>query len=489
MLIDVTDTTSGGGLSNYSILYNWILAGMQPGGVAAHAVVNGGILGSLAPVPFTFSGVPPLAAGIALDGSQSVGATSFLWSVSGPSGPTGTLPSISNPTSASLATLNLPFVGSYLVQLQVSDGVSSDTGSQTITVSETPVVASFTPGTPGATVNQSVSFSGNPLRGTINLKSTSTGSPTTCQWQVSGPAGATLDGAAVPVTNPPATVAKSCGTAAALSVPSSSINGTYSVTLTATSAVGSSSSATLAAGLTVQSAGSGIVANAGANSTNSLTFTNPSTIVPFGGAAAAPDPSAIPVATVGLDGSASTGPGTLTYTWSVTAQPGNATGAYVPTITNANSVSATLNVHRAGAYQVQLVVSNGLPGPGTALRNITVNANGITFTTMIHRLGNGVVDAGNLGCTGCHVATSVTPPSWDVNDPDRASLYARVTARVNATDPARSLIVTCPAESTQSLDCHNPPAALMGQQTGFNGGNTTNYTEFLNWIISGAPNN
>jgi len=29
----------------------------------------------------------------------------------------------------------------------------------------------------------------------------------------------------------------------------------------------------------------------------------------------------------------------------------------------------------------------------------------------------------------------------------------------------------------------------MGQQTGFNGGNTTNYTEFLNWIISGAPNN
>jgi len=163
----------------------------------------------------------------------------------------------------------------------------------------------------------------------------------------------------------------------------------------------------------------------------------------------------------------------LTYTWSVTAPARKRDGAYVPTITNANSVSATLNVHRAGGYQVQLVVSNGLPGPGTAVRNITVNANAITFTTMITRLGNGAPGPGNLGCTGCHVATSVTPPSWDVNDPNRAALYARVTARVNGTDPARSLIVTCPAESTQSLDCHNPPAALMGQQTGFNGGNTT----------------
>jgi len=47
---------------------------MQPGGVAAHAVVNGGILGSLAPVPFTFSRGATLAAGIALDGSQSVSA-------------------------------------------------------------------------------------------------------------------------------------------------------------------------------------------------------------------------------------------------------------------------------------------------------------------------------------------------------------------------------------------------------------------------------
>jgi len=58
-------------------------------------------------------------------------------------------------------------------------------------------------------------------------------------------------------------------------------------------------------------AGSGIVANAGANSTNTLTFTNPSTFVPsFGGAVSAPDPNAIPIATVALDGSASTGPGT-----------------------------------------------------------------------------------------------------------------------------------------------------------------------------------
>ena len=39
-LLNVADTTSGGGLSSYSILYNWILAGMPAGGVAANAGPN-----------------------------------------------------------------------------------------------------------------------------------------------------------------------------------------------------------------------------------------------------------------------------------------------------------------------------------------------------------------------------------------------------------------------------------------------------------------
>jgi hypothetical protein len=464
MLLDVADTSSGGGLSNYSILYNWILAGMQPGGVAANPVVNGGA----SPVALTFSGAPPFATGIALDGSGSVGATSFLWSVSGPQGPTGALPSVSNPTSAAAATLNLPFVGPYVVQLQVSDGISSDTMQRTITVSETPVVADFTPGAVGPPVNQSVSFSGNPLRGNITLTSSSSGSPTSCQWQVTGPAGATLDGVATP-----ATVTKSCGSPAILNVPSSSVSGTYVVTLTPTSSLGTSATPVIHS-LTVTSAGSGVVANAGANSTNSLTFTNPVSGT-SGGGAAAPENTGIPVApAIALTGSASTGPGTLTYTWSIISAPGNATGAYTASIAGPSSVSTTLTVHRAGLYTVQLVVSNGLPpGPSnTATRNITVNANAITFTTIKSRFVS-------LGCTGCHSSGSVNPPSW-VDEPVANALYNRVLLRVNSTDPTQSLIVHCPAQG----DCSG-----MGQQAGFTSANSTNYTEFLNWIISGVPNN
>ncbi len=164
------------GLRNYSIFYNWILAGMQPGGVAASALVNGGNLGSPTPVALTFTGAPPFSAAIPVDGSASVGAISYLWSVSGPTGPTGAFASFANPVSAT-TTLSLPNVGSYLVQLEVDDGVSSDTTQQTITVSETPVAADFTPGAVGPPVNQSVSFSGTPLRGNITLTSSSSGSP------------------------------------------------------------------------------------------------------------------------------------------------------------------------------------------------------------------------------------------------------------------------------------------------------------------------
>src|SRR5260221_3093374 len=244
MLLDVADPLNSDGLRDYSILYNWILAGMQPGGVAANALVNGG-----APVlPLTFSGTPPLATGIALDGSASIGATNFLWSVSGPSGLSGALPSVSNPTSASGATLNLPFVGPYVVTLAVNDGISSDTAQQTITVSETPVVPDFIP----AAGNASVTFSGTGLRGNIFLTRTSSRSPASCKWQVTGPAGATLDGVPVPATNPPATVTKFCGSAAALNVSSSSVGLTYAVTLTATSSLGTSSTpVTLTHNLTV----------------------------------------------------------------------------------------------------------------------------------------------------------------------------------------------------------------------------------------------
>jgi hypothetical protein len=468
MLLDVSDTTSNGGLRNYSILYNWILAGMQPGGVAANPIVNGGV----SPAALTFTGAPPFATGITLDGSASVGATSFFWSVTGPSGPTGELASVVNPGSAT-TTLNVPAAGTYAVSLFVSDGTSSDTVQRTITVNETAVVADFTPGAVGPPVNQSVTFSGTPLRGNITLTSSSSGSPASCQWQVTGPAGATLDGVAVPTANPPATVPKSCGSPALLNVPLGSISGTYVVTLTAISSLGTAS-APVTHSLTVTSAGSGVVANAGASGSVTVTFTNPSSTTGADGFAA-PDPAGIPGATVALNGSASTGPGTLTYSWSITAQPGNATLAYAPTITNPTSANATLNVHRAGVYTVSLFVSNGLPpGPSnTATRTITVNANAITFTTMKGRLNN------TLGCATCHVAGSVTPPSW-VDEPVANALYNRVIARVDANNPAASLMVRCPSQG----DCG------MGQQSGFyNSTSLTNYNEFLNWIMSGAPNN
>jgi hypothetical protein len=457
------DLLTSTGLRNYSILYNWILAGMPAGGVAASPVVNPNNT-------LTFSGVPPYSTGIALDGSSSVGATNYLWSViSGPNGPTGAIPVIASPTSAN-ATLNVPNVGTYVVQLHVDDGISSDTVQRTITVSETPVVADFVPGTG----NTSVTFTGTPLRGTINLTSTSSGAPATCQWQVTGPAGATLDGVPVPTAVPPASVTKSCGVPAALNVPSSSIGGIYAVTLTATSSVGSSVSS-LAQNLTVQSAGSGVVANAGANSTNTVTFTNPLSSI---GASAvlAPDEAGIPVApTIALNGSASTGPGTLSYSWSIISQPVNATGSYAASIASPSSVSTTLTVHRAGAYTVQLFVSNGLPpGPSnTATRTITVNANAITFTTMKSRFVS-------LGCTGCHSTPgTATRPSWEDVTDGGLTLHQRVIARVNSTDPTQSFIVRCPAQG----DCG------MGQQGGFTNANPANYTEFLNWIMGGALNN
>jgi hypothetical protein len=479
------DVATNAGLRNYSILYNWILAGMQPGGVAASALVNGGNLGSPTPVALTFSGAPPYATGIALDGSASVGPTSFLWSVFGPNGPTGAVAFVSNPTSASAATLNLPYVGPYVVQLQVSDGVSSDTVQQTITVSETPVAADFIP----ATGTSTVSFSNTPLRGDITLTSTSTGSPATCRWQASGPGGATLDGFAV------LDVTKSCGVPAVLNVPSTSIGGTYVVTLTAISGVGTSASA-VTHNLLIQSAGSGVVANAGADSTNVLTFTNPVSVVPAGvtGAVSAPSPNGIPVASLPLNGSASTGPGTLTYSWSVTVQAPNATGSYAATVTNASSVAATLNVHRTGTYTIQLFVSNGLP-PGasnTATRSITVQVPAADHfgATGIPANDTGVaLTFANRGCTSCHVNGGAASPSWTDETVASQSLFTRVTSGfIDLTNPARSLILTCPSESTQGADCLGA-STIMGQQSGFTDSDPSSYTLILNWIISGGTNN
>src|SRR6267142_443839 len=232
-----TDPSTGGieGLRSYSILYNWVLSGMQPGGVAANAVVT-------ANNTLAFSGSPLFSTGIALSGTTSIGPsvgvppTNFLWSViSGPSGPNGEAPFISNPTSPS-AVLFVPNVTTtvpYVVQLHVDDGVSSDVVQQSISVSEPTISANFTPAQSASALPGSVSLG----RGIIPLSSTSTyinpalpGGPANCRWQVlSVPAGAQalLDGSTT------LDLTKPCATDAILNVTPTPAGGQYQVQLTA----------------------------------------------------------------------------------------------------------------------------------------------------------------------------------------------------------------------------------------------------------------
>ena len=431
-------------LTSFSKLYYWIVNGMPAGGVVANA-------GADSANQVSFTGGTPTAS-VTLDGSASIGATTYAWSVT--SQPAAGNASIASAASAT-TTLSFQNVGTYVVQLQVSDGTDTDTDTRTITVTETPVVAVASP---SGTV--AVSFSGTPLTGTISLDSSgSTGNPLTYAWSYS-PSG--LSGAC-------GTISNATSATATLTVPSSAVGNTCTFLLTASNVSTTDPGTTT---ITIDSAGSGIVANAGASGSVSRTFTNPSVT---GGI---PDSTGIPVApTISLVGSASTGPGTLTYTWSVIAKPANATGSYLPTIASPSSVNTTLTVHRKGLYTVQLVVDNGLPpGPSnTATRDITVNVTaGNAFTNMKSTFVS-------RGCTsaGCHQSGSTIPPSWVDETVGVLTLYQRVTARVNGTDPASSLIVTCPSDGLCG----------MGQQTGFHDADVTSYTQFLNWIIDGAQNN
>src|SRR5712691_6500923 len=142
---DPIDLSTSAGLSNYSILYNWILAGMPAGGVAANPVVNGGV----APAVETFSGAfggPFTSPSIAMDGSQSIAPSgavlTYSWSIA--SQPPGGNAVITNPTSAT-PTMTVQNVGDYVVQLQASGGGLTDTAQHKFTVGETPFTTDFTP--------------------------------------------------------------------------------------------------------------------------------------------------------------------------------------------------------------------------------------------------------------------------------------------------------------------------------------------------------
>ncbi len=504
MLLDVADTSSGGGLRNYSILYNWILAGMLPGGVAA----NAGASGSVPDVTF---GGAPLYASVALDASQSIGATSYLWTVvSGPNGPTGATPIITNP-SAALATLNVPNVGTYVVRLLVSNGVFSDTALRTITVTETPIVASFNP-LAGSTP---VTFSGNPLRGNITLDSTSAGNPAYCQWQANGPAGAILEG--VPV---PATVTTLCSVNPTLSVPSSAIGSTNNVTLTAFGIASSS----VTQGILVADGTASVVANlANTNTPQAVTFsaTGSNLTVPtyndlVTGGFAGNISVAIVGASVSLNGSASTTPPatTLSYSWCLSSQPDQArfpaSIAVCPSTTSSGtSATTTLSARATGSYTVQLTVTNGLSSHSIS-KVVQVNPfRGVRFSNFTGTSDNGYFST--IGCSGCHfygvantyynpVSNNGWNPQWEnMTGIDGTTLYERVRQRVNLAVSTNSLLLLNPSHDqgvTINTNGHGG-----GCLPGFNiwgvaanvapyfcpDTSRANYDNFNNWILDGAP--
>ena len=483
-VIDVADGTTNGGLWNYSVLYNWILAGMQPGGVAANPLVNGG-----AALPaLTFTGSPLFSSNIALDGSTSIGATNFLWTVAGPSGPTGAFPFISNPTSPS-PVLNVPNVGTYVVQLHVDDGTSSDAVQRIITVSEPAINANFNPQT-GSVLPTSLALG----RGNVTLTSTSTytgsaGAPVTCRWQIlSGPAGALLDGSAV------LDVTKDCGTPAVLNVATSPAGGIYNVQLTA-STLGTGAPVTHA--LTVSStAPTASLANMttpqnltfSSNGTNTTIQTN--TSLTGGGTVGS---FAFPnvQATASLDGTASTTPtGTLTYAWCVSSQPDvTRFPASLPVCpaTTAPSLSSTTSmiVKASGSYGIQLTVNNG-SSSASASRTLTVGVTGgTTFQTIVNTVNDGI----NFPCAGCHVYSSPSvvntatqigsAPPWDnATLSDGTTLYQRIRQRTNIGSAASSLLLVCPHSGCGG----------MGAQTAFSSTLAGSiYDQFLQWISHGAP--
>lgn len=430
------------GLSDFSKVYHWILNGMPTGGVSANA-------GTDSTNAVTFTGAPAIA-DIALTGALSAGATTYTWSIA--SGPGSATIVNANPATG-VATLRVQAPGVYVVQLDITDGTSTDTDTRQITVQETAVAASFTPAG-----NIAVTFTGAPLAGPITLTNTSTGNPTTCLWEVlSGPAGQSLSSTS------------SC-TTTTLTVPATAVGGTYQVRFTGSN---TSTSSNVTNAINVLSAGSGVNANAGANSNNALTFSN---------SLVSSSPAGNPLATVALDGTASSGPGTLTYAWTVTGGPAGSS------ITNANASTATLNVRTTGVYTVQLVVDNGLPqGAGnTATRTITATANA-TFTQVKAAFASAGCQGG-----GCHDAAAGSPavnaglpPAW--TEPP-AGVHGRAFARVNTGSPTSSLLLLNPSCDSSAPNGNGHGGGCLG---GFDhvGNDFSLYNLFLTWIVGGAPDN
>ena len=469
-LFDLADTSSAGGLSKYSVIYNWILNGAPPGGVVAKISV-----GTPQVVVINTFGPPPApSANISLDGNQSLGSgtLNYFWSIAPPPPPGASIvgvPTLSN------SALNVQAVGTYVVQLQVGNGTDTDTIQSTINVSEPAITADFTP----ATGNQAVAFSGSPSRGNITLTSTSSGSPTNCRWQVSGPADATVDGSSI------LDETKSCGAPATLNVSFAASGSAYSVTLTASNINSQSVTHTI-----VVQNGSPAVANIGVGNTAGLTFRSPVASQTFGAGGyltGSLTSATAGAASVALNSTGSSGAGTLSYQWAITSQPDSTNGP--ASLSSATAAAPTLTVKATGSYQIRLIVTDQALQTDTKFANFTVTPNrGTTFANITTLLGN----SPGLGCIGCHAGTgnpannSGTAPDW-TSPGSGGTLWFRLLQRIDLITSSNSLLLLNPSNTTNAT---NTTPHGGGCQTGFGcdaSSGTANYTTIQNWILDGAP--
>ena len=492
MLLDVTDAVNGG-LRDYSILYNWILAGMPGGGVAASPSINGGVN----PGSFIFSGAfggPFTSPAIAMDASKSIGPSgvplSFAWSVI--SQPAGGNAQITNPNTVN-PTMAVQNVGDYVLQLQASGGGETDTAQTRFTVNETPFTTDFTPADGGS---GAVTFSGG--RGDLVLQSATsvfaTGSPVSCSWTVvSGPGvlspgvgalgGPTLDGSSTLVStkpclgsvqvcipipfSPPICFPVPANASATLNVPSSALNQSFVVSFTASTVT----SQTVTHTFTVAE-----------NPPQPIISLTSSTSVAFSG-----NP---PFAFISLSGS-STGVPPFTFAWSIDTEPG---GSTVASSISTGSATSTLTARETGSYTVRLTVTDSQNNVGATTSTFTVApSRGTTFATMTTLLSNG---AGGIGCANCHAGTgnpginTGIPPSWvNVTGADGSSLWQRVSARAfNGSSTLLNTLLLNPQNITNALFNPNGHGGLCQPGFGCDGvTGSANLTSFENWTQDGSP--
>ena len=437
------DLASSAGLSNFSIIYNWILNGAPSGGVAANVIAT--IIN-----PITFSGG---TVAIPLSGSTSIGATTYSWSVvpntipPHPNGtpPVGIAPSISPPTSlVPGATLNVFDAGTYDVTLLVANGPDTDQKTITVNVQEAAATANFTPhfGALGTSGNVSFNFPSNPSSASVTLTAATTGNPTSCSWQVT-PSGPTFGSPS------------SC-TSTTFTASTTQIGNTYTVTFTANNVT---TQAIASKGLVIQAA-------AGSNPSGAdFSFGSPTIKWTVNGTPGGAQ--AIVMGSNSLTGSASGLP-TLLYSWSaVSSASSGASGCSVAPSGPTTSNVATLSSTSVGNCDVTLTVTNGF-NPSSSMTHTVAVAPFYAFALHV------VPVFTNAGCISCHTAPgTAAQPDWTTV----AGLYTRI---INENVINTGRLLSCP-----SAGCNT----MLGNRTGFTSGDTSNYDIFLTWINSGAPDN